>query len=203
MTRFLNPNALIFAGALIAAIGAYLSALKQSGLNERLHNKNDEIIKLNQYIRDSIMGGDSFCYLLPIESTNPYAMLLHSGEYPLYDIGVSVLDLDQMENVKDFTLENVLGNQRNVAIGNLAAHSSMLMGRDILPLTGNAKRFTIQITARNGFFHEALRMRRGEDGVWHHALRVTRTTAGGKSEVIFTKISEHYPKEADGSIDWH
>lgn len=206
MANFINqiggPTILIFIGGIIAAIGAVWSAYDQNQLNERLDKKNEEIIKLNRNLNNAVIGGDSFCYVYPVESSNPYFVLVHSGDHPLYDISFNVRDLDALEKLKPpYRLRDVIGRQANP--GNLGAGLTQILDQALLDLTGTSKRYTIQFSARNGSFVQELRMRKTDDGIWHSALRVKRLDAGPNPPILFTKISDGYPKEPDGSIDWH
>jgi gas vesicle protein len=63
MLRHLGPASVIFIGVIISALGALWAARQQAKSAEALRNKSDEIAALNREIAQSIIGGDSFCYL--------------------------------------------------------------------------------------------------------------------------------------------
>ena len=83
------PVILVFIGAIIAAVGALWTSLQQAQFERELRAKSDEIAELNRTIVASVTGGNSFCYLafaLGDGTTNSFPlMLVHEGDYPIYD----------------------------------------------------------------------------------------------------------------------
>ena len=202
ITQIGGPTILVFIGGIIAAIGAVWSAYEQNTMSDRLNQKNEEIILLNKSINDAIIGGDSFCYLMPTAGQTPIPMLVHSGSNPVYDLNMRIVDLDVFDRVKDGTLQEIASADRSLSLGNIPPQSSRVLAA-VLTLDTEFKRFNIFYSARNGFFTQELRMRRTPDGVWRTATRVTRNLADGSSRPVFTDVRPDYPTSPDGRVDWN
>ena len=192
-----GPTIVIFIGGIIAAIGAVWAAYDQNKSTEQLRQKNEEIARLNQETANAVTGGDSFCYLMPLGNHPEMALLIHNGKYPLYDVSVRIVDLDDPALAKP-TLSMLAANTIN--IGNVPANSSQVLSSVIKP-GSDRKRLNIFFSARNGFYTQELGMIL-RSGQWKSATRVTRNLPDGKSETVLTKIDPEYPKEEDASIDW-
>ncbi len=111
LSEYLNPGLVIFIGAVIAGIGGFLAYKQQTKYQEerveyerQLRAKSDEVAELNRTSAATVTGGDSFCYLafsLGDGATNkPPLVLVHQGEYPLYDLGIRIVDLEKYDLLK-------------------------------------------------------------------------------------------------------
>ncbi len=195
MLRHLGPASVIFIGVIISALGALWAARQQGKSAEALRNKSDEIAALNREIAQSIIGGDSFCYLSvsPLKQPDDQALLtlVHQGKYPLYDLGVRIVDVDKFQQVvsRDFSALDLFKIDTNVSVGNLAVGQAAMIGNMRLPSL-HELRFNIFFSARNGFFVQLLRLRK-VNGVWRQAIRVTRRHDGPEA-VILEKIDSEY-----------
>src|SRR5882762_1540173 len=89
-----GPTILIFIGGIIAAIGAVWASYDQNTANKKLEQKNEEIARLNRETANAVTGGDSYCYLMPIANIPEMVTVIQKGEFPLYDVSVRVVDLD-------------------------------------------------------------------------------------------------------------
>ena len=67
-SRIDPPTIVIFIGGIISACGAVWASGEQNQDAKRLEKKNDEIIALNEIVNSTLTGGDSFCYLSPVEN---------------------------------------------------------------------------------------------------------------------------------------
>jgi hypothetical protein len=190
-----GPTILIFIGGIIAAIGAVWAAYDQNTSSKKLEQKKEEIARLNRETASAVTGGDSYCYLAPMGNAPEVVSVVHLGEFPLYDVSVRIVDLDDPA----WLTPKLLDTSNTVTIGNIPPHSARVLG-SLIQLTSDRKRLNLFFSARNGFYTELLRMRL-VDGEWKSAIRVDRHIVGGASP-IFTKVADGYPKEPDGSVNW-
>ena len=145
---------------------------------------------------NQVNGGNSFCYVcVAVEHLgNRLLVVNHEGDYPLYDLSIRVVDLEKFnehignpENMhiyqQTFSIGTMLPRQRN----NLCA----------IPISNHevSKSFNIFFSARNGMFHELLRLKK-INSEWESAIKVER------EKTLLEAISNNYPKNSDGEIDW-
>jgi len=101
------PMILIALGAFLVVAGSFWATLRENRdkiqfANERaefekeLRAKSEEIAKLNIFIKESITGGDSYCYIYFGDAGNNMItpIIHHEGKYPLYDITIRLIDMD-------------------------------------------------------------------------------------------------------------
>ncbi len=206
-----GPMVLILLGALVSAAGALWASIQQGQSERELKNKNAEILALNQRIKESIIGGNSFCYFEVVGydtvRNRVDLMLFHEGRYPLYDVGVTVQDVEKTFEVlwsqKQLPLHQHLSQtealfaqaKRSISVGNLSV--SQALGPFVIELGEADKRtFNIDIVARNGAVLQLLRFRR-VSGHWRVASRVLRDQG-----VVKEQIDAAFPRESDGTIRW-
>ena len=213
MPQYLNlPMILVLVGGLLAATGAFMATLKQNqeklaSATERakfesdLRAKSEEIAELNKKIAASVTGGSSFCYALPFGDRAGKFIVTNDGDFPLYDVSVRIVDLDEFEKMIQgaYSIEDLTRN--TLQIGNLAPRSASAFG----PLPGDWDRDYIRLnlffSARNGFVTQELRLRR-VDGTRRRASRVKRSLPDGSTELVHTHVDDEFPRESDGSIAW-
>jgi len=201
-------------GLLMSALGALWASGEQTESERELQSKNDEIARLNRRIACSITGGDSWCHVgfsLPEGHSNVAAMVLvHHGSYPLYDVGVRVVDLDKMDNLTEgkdpedpLSLELIEKSETRIRVGNLSPGQALLLSRRLTLPSGDSARYNVFIAARNGFVVEKARLRRVE-GRWAAAYKIEAGPGREEEEhtVLHQKIDALYPKNAEGEIDW-
>ena len=198
-----GPAILIFIGVLISATGAIWASIEQSKSESFLREKSDEIANLNKEISKSITGGDSFAYLVPTVlagSNYPESlMILHKGKYPLYDLGMRVVDLDDFEAelAKPKGSSNILSIGVNRSAGNISPNTASFSG--ISMKEKDYTRLTIQINARNGHFSQSLRIKKvGTE--YKTALQVNKMDS--REVTLFEKIDDGYPLNKEGKVDW-
>jgi hypothetical protein len=172
--------------------------------SDELSKKSDAIAHLNRELKNSVIGGDSFCYLAlsffsDTDATNfGELVVVHQGKYHLYDVHARIFDLDKSDEVESrgITLETMKLTNTNIAIGNLLpGHTRKIAQMNL----GNAteRRFNIFFNARNGDFTQVLRFRK-VGGRWQHATKVDR----GKDLPPFEEITPGYPRNNKGQVDW-
>jgi len=203
MPTFINPGTLIFIGSSIAVVGAFWQYSEQSNYERMLREKSDKIAELSEknskLAEDaikSVTGGDSYCELVFSTPSSSKAreddvqklMILHSGEHPLYDVNLRIVDVDKLSTTnKDATLDSFLEALKSAEtikyLGNIAPHSASDFGQLIMPNSGKLD-LNLFFSARNGFFNQLIRMRK-INGAWLSASKTYRNqpeiSADGKT----------------------
>lgn len=198
------PAMLVFAGALLVAIGGFWASWRQSNFNSEIRRKNEEIARLQLENVNAITGGDSFAFAQfqifdkqgkPIDAHTLWGgdlslvpVFVHKRKYPLYDVSVRFVDIDQPIGLSF--------NANTFRIGNMApALASSSSTIRLLHYSKNID-FNIFFSGRNGLWIQFLRMVWLGDG-WTSANKVMRG-----SEEVFREVSPNFPRSKDGSIDW-
>lgn len=121
--------------------------------------------------------------------------VVHCGKHVLYDVSARICDLQAFEAIKDnLTFQAINNTEMHRSFGNLSPGFSK--GHEIWNLGNGARRdFNIFWTARNGGFTQLMRFRRIGDR-WTSATKVER------EGTIFEKVTEGYPRNAEGGVDW-
>lgn len=201
------PMFLVFGGTFLSAAGALIvafqqinSATKRAEFERELRSKTEEISALNKKIADSVIGGDSFCYLSPAEGpgNTTFVFLVNRGENTMYDVSFNIMEHDPKKlGIFD---PNV---NKHFDVGNVSPYSQKSMPLDLFVLTEEKINLLIDFIARNGRFHQYLQGRKLADGTWTFATRIFRyPSKGGYGDLIHTESSPRYPKNDDGSIVW-
>ena len=202
---------IVVVGVVISAIGVFWASQQQDSFNLKLLNKSEEIARLNQELANSVIGGDSFCYLtVPnLDSVTTYGLVfaIHQGEHNLYDVEARIVDLDKWDQLEgNLTFTKVDQTETNISIGNLVSHYWPDY-RKLCRITfdnGNTRRFNIFFSARNGFWRQSLRFKKIH-GKWVYATKVYRDEkVEGKVEgkVIYEKVDDEFPRTAEGNVEW-
>lgn len=147
-------------------------------------------------IFSQISGGKSFCL---VNLSQNYLgernlTVTHQGDYPLYDLTINVTDLEKFnehsgkpefahEYRKIFSFGTMLPRQANDLC------TITLSNQEI------SKSFNIFFSARNGMFHEQLRLK-NVNNEWVSAIKVDR------EKTLIQSVSENYPKNAAGEVEW-
>ena len=193
----IQPAVIIFIGVVISAIGALLAAQQQSSSARKLLNKSEEIARLNQELENSMIGGDSFCYL-GISPINPktntgWFYVIHQGKYNLYDVHAKIVDVEKLHQLfkEKLSLDQA---DTNIPIGNLIPSFAQKF-----PLTlgnGNTRSFNVLFTALNGSFRQLLWFEKIH-GEWLYATKVERG-----SKVLYEHADKEFPRTAEGNVKW-
>ena len=209
------PAVIIFAGVVISAIGGFWAYRRQDSFKLKpaimiligvVINAagglwaSHQTAQLNQELVDSIIGGDSFCYLTVgnIDSVKNIGqfVILHEGKNPLYDVHVRIVDLEKFDQIKGkLSFATLKQTDTNISIGNFAPASAQMLHQVTLG-NGDTRRFTIQFSARNGFFTQALRLKKIH-GKWISATKVMRE---GRED--YEEVDDEFPRTADGNVEW-
>ena len=88
---------------------------------------------------------------------------------------------------------------RKSFIGNISGKQSLQIF-DIPFSESDQKTYTIYFSARNGFFYQHLLLSHTE-GHWQYAIQVNKDT-NGEREILFEKISDQYPRDERGTVQW-
>lgn len=154
----------------------------------------------------TITGGESFCYLM-IADNGTLPTFIHSGNYPLTDVSVRIVDMQKWNQIiaanPHPSLQEFRSADTNVELGNLPVHTALQRGA--IQLVGKSQSsFNIFYSARNGFWTQELRLQLVE-GKWLTATRVTRTEIGTNKKIpekLFERIDKGFPRNSKGEVDW-
>jgi hypothetical protein len=154
-------------------------------------------------IAEEVTGGDSFCYV-DIRQWGGLkdavrAILLQKGRYPLTNVDVSIVQVDDFihhlgslnEITRDFTFSFV---RRGSFVRILTDYQ---VGPD-----EQSRAFNVTVVARNGRFSELVRLHR-INGVWTTAKLVDASYYGGVTGVVLEEIDKGFPIDTLASDnDW-
>ena len=173
------PMVVIFVGGILTLAGGFWSNYQQ-GVSDKT-------------ITNSIMGGDSFCYLY-FGVEDGFLTLLSNGKYPMYDVKIRVVDLDKFET------KNIFESGTSFDIGNIPSGVAMMVSAWGLPKDKEKIRYNVFISARNGFFSQEVRLAK-VNGKWKEALRVLKDN-NKNLQPMYQDIPDDYPRNKEGKIDW-
>jgi hypothetical protein len=187
----------LIAGLLISGAGGWWAAKEQSNFEEK--------------VLGSVTGGDSFCYVMPIvddSSGRTTLMLMHQGNFPVYNISLRVLDLTKMEILpfdnlfpknnmskqewetlmKKRDIQSEFNSLREKAtmrleLSILIPGSAYEFARFRIPNELNEQKYLVHIFTRNAKLSQNIIYRRIK-GLWRRSMRVSRDIGGGKNHVI-------------------
>lgn len=208
------PMLLVLIGAVLSAVGAFWanykqnqekvqSAIERAQFEKELRAKSDEIAGLNKQIAQSVTGGDSFCnvkFLLGPTNT-PMFLVIHDGEFPLYDVSIRMWDPNDYNNVpENVSFEELTKKDLNFNLGNLSPHQTRILGRIQLP-DSDKKEFALSIGARNGYVTEIIKLQK-LGGEWKGAYRVLKDEGKGESKILYEQIETGFPLDKNGQVQW-
>jgi hypothetical protein len=190
------PALLIFVGAVVVAIGGFWGAFRQAA-------NNAEIKRLTIENAGLITGGDTIAEVYLQIDTQRWTgtavpTLVNEGKYPLYDIELRLVDVDEVRREVDQNLPSqdaLLG--KTFRISNLTPG----MAREVDGAVQHAANsrdynYNIFVVARNGSWTQQLRMKWIGDG-W---VRATRIVRDGKE--VRLEVPDAYPRNAAGEVEW-
>ena len=214
-----------FTAGLMVLIGGIYSGFEEQKMSNILHAKSEKIVnlsqkiveleeenvKLNKTISDSITGGDSYLEIrpfIPVKSNMIQFYLLNRGEHPIYDVNIRIQDItmfklldyesvfkdqpiDPLIRIKDY---NTLVDKAsiNLNIGNIPPNSGLTLGP--YKITGanldkKEQLFLIFITARNGTSSVDIKAIK-KNGSWKYSWRGIDTTIGHDKKVLYEVIRD-------------
>jgi len=155
----------------------------------------------------SIIGGNSFCYLnLQVGGgeggwiSDP--TIICNGKYPMYDVAVRLYDPDDFAVVQPgLSMQEFLAKDLfSTEVGNMGVGQArpFPLTRKINLRDVNQKVLRAQISARNGFFSEDILLKK----VGEHWLRAIRIFKGFSSDQIHEWADQEFPRDANGKVQW-
>lgn len=147
-------------------------------------------------IFNQIGGGNSFCYVVLSQNYlgESNMMVNHQGDYPLYDLTIRVVDLDKF-NEHSANPESAHAYEKIFSIGTMLPKQFNNLCTISLSNQEISKSFNIFFSARNGMFHELLRLK-NVNNEWVSAIKVDR------EKTLLESVSENYPKNLAGEVEW-
>ena len=199
-----SPAILIMVGALLAATGGFWQSWRQANFNKLIQAKNDEIITLQQNNLSTITGGDSFAEMgiqVPDTASGSVAipMFIHHGKFPIYDVEARIVDLDEMERVRqlpDHTQFVAALSGITLNIGSLTPGFARGTGTVLQHPSGKDFNYNVFFVARNGSWIQEFRMKWNGKG-WSIANRISGLSEGKQ---LFSRVTEDYPRDASGAV---
>jgi len=222
------PAMLIFLGVVLTAIGGLWvswrlesekvqSAQERANFERELRKRNDEIASLNREIAAYSKGEGSYCYFEPTVSSSRNGVipaLVNVGKNPLHDVRIRIIPnphkrIPPVDNKATYEiLEEMMQTETRIDVGTLApsnvrelAYPSLILQWD-LPISEDKQAYNVFFSARNDYFTQYLRFRR-LNGRWFVAYKVFRQLGGEEGRVLKEFVQTGYPRNPDGSIDWH
>jgi len=182
--------------------GQFFRVRKQAGVEaslgtveKRLNHLVDELETKSQHMISYITGGDSYLYFLPLHVVGNKIMWVacHSGEYPLHQATVRIVDLEHM--LRSFKPDIPRDCATTHNLGDIHYGTNIPLGENEI---GNRDRYSFNIFtyARNGKFLQEIRFENVE-GTVLTALRIT-----GPSGVVREEIHPDFPVNAEGQVVW-
>ncbi len=152
---------------------------------------------------DALSGGKTYCHVEFDAGANPSsasAMLLHlvnSGDSPVYDVVVQIVDVLEADRIKRSLAPNeapyaVLQKMFQKTIGTVAAQSAVSLTKDLLRLPErDVAVFEIHIQQRNGTVAQVVRFER-VNKAWTFG---TKATLLKDSNVLWQQVHSAYPRQ--------
>ncbi|MGC9972489.1 MAG: hypothetical protein ABSE56_18045, partial [Bryobacteraceae bacterium] len=118
------------------------------------------------------------------------------GRYPMHNVGVTITDVDALS--ADNTMQNMGVWRRPFPIIDFISRVSLWrpLGTYSMGPGVQSRSFNVEISARNGFFQELLRVRRLADGGLTLALVVAASYYGRRQGVVFQRVNKTFPTDA-------
>jgi len=188
--------------------GQYFRVKKQSqvethleGILARLSEVAGKIEAASAESTALMTGGDSYCYvsLHNMETMTNRGLLAvrHHGSHPLYDVRISIVDIDELErlasNASSLPLDAATKTVElaTVYATGLSALKGWSLGDGPSP-----RRYNLEIRARNGAWSQQIRVVKLADR-WVTATKVYRD-----GQLLVEEAYEDYPRSSDGSPVW-
>ena len=183
--------------------GQYFRVTRQAkveGNLEKIEKRADDILNSLEartgLIFSQITGGNSFCFANLSQNYlgERNLTVTHQGDYSLYDLSVRVVDLEKF-NEHSGNLEYAHIFEKIFSIGTMLPKQFNNLCSISISDQEYSKSFNIFFSARNGMFHELLRLKK-INNEWVSAIKVDR------EKTLLECFSDNYPKNTAGEIDW-
>lgn len=189
-------------------IGQYFRVSKQTKTEDNFSNIEERfnhlITKLEDTTKETISnitGGDSFAHLTigELDNTSNSGRLywLHNGNYPMYDIGASINDINHFTEMSSGKLGKINFKlcMRYESLSILTPNSASTGSEIILQDTDKIV-YLIQFSARNGMYLQDMILRKIH-GIWLQATRVVTL----EGVTLLEKVDPDFPCN-NGKLDW-
>lgn len=207
------------------AISAHLSSKKKDAfinkkteeivnLQNKLNVKSDKLIEVQEELLKYSSGGDSFgeVELLRISDGKDdfYETFYFSnkGEYPLYDVSVTVLDRNQLDldaiKKRDglATVEDIQ-KYKTYKLGNIGVNGGTTFNQVFTIPKNLMQDYLFSINTKNGHFSQQLKFIAIDNTLLKATKINTIDTTGKKQiEILVEKVDENFPGVKEGKIDW-
>jgi len=157
-----------------------------------------ELDQARHEVLDTIIGGDSFCYLelggMVTPAGIPNITVIHSGKYPIYDAQVRIVPLtDPSRDPNARTVDRPFGNDLFFQIGSLSPNTATILPAN-QKIVGDSLKWNAFFFARNRSWDQLLRLRR-VNGQW---LMATKIISKKDERQLYYQVDSGYPTP----IDW-
>jgi hypothetical protein len=134
--------------------------------------------------------------ITPKSDTKARMFLIAHGEFPQYEIGIRIVDLDLFGKNNDYSEEGINKSEAVLNIPNMSPKSAQQLGDLSADFSSNRKGFNIFFSARNGFYIEEIRLFK-IDNVWKRSIKIHKEF---NNELLYEKddpgIPDEYLKES-------
>lgn len=181
--------------------GQILRVKKQQLVESHLDSLTNNLQKLitnlelaSQKIIDNVTGGKSFIYMIVgnINESNDtgHAMFIHSGDNPVYDASVQIVDINNMMQNGDY-------HRQGLTIGTLPPKTGFT-GPVIKLDRIKGVHYSVFFTTRRGLINQSIRLK-FKDGKWYSAIHVSDFDG-----LQFFEIPQDYPIDENDKdiIQW-
>jgi hypothetical protein len=184
-------------------IGSQMQLLKLS--NSTINILNEDLKKTIE-ISGNITSEKSYVsmeLLFDADSKENMTMFAYQiGKYPVYDVGVSITDIWRRTKLSKIDWKLMLNDDKitiSSFLGNFPVHS----GRPVvmkyhLDRDQDEVFLLVTISTRNGFFNEYIKFKQIHSKAPMSAFKIMN----GDGKIISQRISNNYPKDSLGKIDW-
>jgi hypothetical protein len=132
-----------------------------------------------------VTGGDFYCYFMLYwfdldKSIAKSEAIIRDGKYPLYDVGVDIVDRDTQKRVHQYIGEISGGGSHRALNYDVAWHLA------------DSMYYSMEFSARNGIWHQDLQLKKSTKvNYWLAATRVR----AGDGEIIFQHVDNEWSAE--------
>lgn len=190
------------------ATGQYFRVKKQTHVEDRLTeivNRVESVVEKVEAAANktvaAMTGGTSYCvadfHNMGIDSDQGLLSITHHGEDPLYDVQVTIADLDELQKlVAENSPIGLTSASQTFKLGTVAKGISHTRWVDLRLGKHSPRSYNIFFGARNGSWTQQLRIAKLEDR-WVTASRVHPPGL----EPIDTGYDD-FPRNPDGTFAW-
>jgi hypothetical protein len=158
-------------------------------------------VKAEETLRQ-VTGGEGFTEVslsgLNPSSSEALLAISNGGDYPLYDVSLSIIDLEMQHELERRGVppsESFFSVMNNLGPFNIGPHQTKLIKNWKLHGSQSLS-YAINVTGRNGAWFQALRYRLIGDK-WVRATSVKRN-----NDVLLHEIEDGYPLDGTGEPKW-